>query len=76
MMVAILMTTSCSNHLSKSLSKDQLQKYIDTLPEYPKANTFTKEERIRIASMPTRFKTFVDEMLVLYKCAKFNECKK
>jgi hypothetical protein len=62
--------------LSKSLSKDQLQKYINTLPEYPKASTFTRKERIRIASMPTRFKTFVDEMLVLYKCAKFNECKK
>ena len=76
MTLVILMTTSCSNRLNKSLSQNQLQQYIDMLPDYPRRSTFTKEEQIRIARVPLRFKTFVDQMLVLYKCAKYNECNK
>lgn len=76
MIMVILMTTSCSNRLNKSLSQNQLQQYIDTLPDYPRRSTFTKEEQRRIARVPLRFKTFVDQMLVLYKCAKYNECNK
>ena len=75
-MVAILMMTSCSKPLSKSLSQEQLQEYINTLPEYPKRNTFSKKEQKRIASTPVRFKTWAEQMLILYKCAKFNECNK
>jgi len=62
--------------LSKSLSQEQLQEYINTLPEYPKRNTFSKKEQKRIASTPVRFKTWAEQMLILYKCAKFNECNK
>ena len=76
MMVAILMMTSCSKPLSKSLSQEQLQEYINTLPEYPKRETFSKEEQKRIALTPVRFKVWAEQMLVLYKCAKFNECNK
>jgi hypothetical protein len=76
MMAVILMTISCSNRLNKNLSKDQLQNYIDTLPEYPRTSSFTREERLRIARTPFRFKNWVDQMLALYKCAKFNECNK
>ena len=76
MIAVILMTTSCSNRLNKSLSQEQLQQYIDALPDYPRRSTFTKEEQRRIAQVPLRFKTFVDQMLVLYKCAIYNECNK
>jgi len=74
--MAILMTTSCSKPLSKSLSQEQLQEYINTLPEYPKRETFSIEEQRKIALTPVRFKVWAEQMLVLYKCAKFNECKK
>jgi len=76
MMVVILMMTSCSKPLSKSLSQEQLQEYINTLPDYPRRNTFSKEEQKRIALTPVRFKVWAEQMLVLYKCAKFNECNK
>ena len=44
-MMAILMMTSCSKPLSKSLSQKQLQEYINTLPDYPRRNTFNKKEQ-------------------------------
>ncbi len=45
MIAVILMTTTCSKPLSKSLSKAQLKEYTDLLPEHPKRNTFTLEEQ-------------------------------
>jgi len=73
-MTVILMMTSCSKPLSKSLSQEQLQEYINTLPEYPKRNTFSKKEQKRIASTPVRFKTWAEQMLIFYKCLKNNNC--
>ncbi len=75
MMVVILMMTSCSKPLSKSLSQEQLQEYINTLPDYPRRNTFSKEEQKRIASTPIQFKIWAEQMLIFYKSLKNNNEK-
>ena len=74
-MMAILMMTSCSKPLSKSLSQEQLQEYINTLPDYPRRNTFSKEEQKKIASTPVRFKIWAEQMLIFYKSLKNNNEK-
>jgi len=61
--------------LSKSLSQEQLQEYINTLPDYPRRNTFSKEEQKKIASTPVRFKTWAEQMLIFYKSLKNNNEK-
>ena len=73
-MTVILMMTSCSKPLSKSLSQEQLQEYINTLPDYPRRNTFSKEEQKKIASTPIQFKIWAEQMLIFYKCLKNNNC--
>jgi len=74
-MAVILMMTSCSKHLSKSLSQEQLQEYINTLPDYPRRNTFSKEEQKKIASTPIQFKIWAEQMLIFYKSLKNNNEK-
>ena len=74
-MAVILMMTSCSKPLSKSLSQEQLQEYINTLPDYPRRNTFSKEEQKKIASTPVQFKIWAEQMLIFYKSLKNNNEK-
>ena len=69
------MMTSCSKPLSKSLSQEQLQEYINTLPDYPRRNTFSEEEQKKIASTPVRFKIWAEQMLIFYKSLKNNNEK-
>ncbi len=38
----ILIMTSCSKNLNKSLSHEQLQQYIDAFPDYPKLEILIK----------------------------------
>ena len=74
MTLVILMTTTCSKPLSKSLSQAQLKEYTDLLPDYPKRDTFTKEERRRIAKTPERFKDWVVEVIKYSNCVKYSIC--
>lgn len=76
MILVILMMISCSNRLNNNLSKEQLQEYINELPDYPRRDTFTQEEQKRIASAPIRFKIWADEIVVYIKCTKYQECNK
>lgn len=73
-MTAILIMTSCSKSLNKSLSNEQLQEYIDTLPDYPRLENFDKNEQIKIASLPPLFKDWAFETIKILKCLKQNLC--
>ena len=74
MTLVILMTTTCSKSLSKSLSQAQLKEYTDLLPDYPKRDTFTKEEQKRIAMVPKRLKDWVVEVIKYSNCVKYQIC--
>lgn len=74
MIVVILMTTTCSKPLSKSLSQEQFNEYTDLLPEYPKRDTFTKEEQRRIAMVPKRLKDWAVGVIKYSNCVKYQIC--
>ena len=74
MIAVILMTTTCSKPLSKSLSKAQLQEYVELLPDYPKRDTFTKEEQKRIAMVPKRLKDWAVGVIKYSNCIKYEIC--
>ena len=74
MTLVILMTTTCSEPLSKSLSQAQLQEYTDLLPDYPKRDTFTKQEQRRIARTPERFKDWAFGVIKYSNCVKYQIC--
>ena len=74
MTLVILMTTTCSKPLSKSLSQEQLKEYTDLLPDYPKRDTFTKQEQRRIARTPERFKDWAVQMIEYSNCSKYSIC--
>ena len=73
--MAILITTSCSKSLNKSLSHEQLQQYIDAFPDYPRLANFDKNEQKRIASLPPLFKDWAFETIKILKCLKQNLCE-
>jgi len=73
--MAILITTSCSKSLNKSLSHEQLQEYIETIPEHPKLENFDKNDQIKIASLPPIFKEWIYEIIIFTKCLKQNKCE-
>ena len=68
------MTTTCSKPLSKSLSRAQLKEYNDLLPDYPKRDTFTKQEQRRIAMVPKRLKDWVVGVIKYSNCIKYEIC--
>jgi len=72
--LVILMMTSCSKPLSKSLSREQLKEYTELLPDYPKRDTFTEEEQKRIAKTPTRLKKWAVEVIEYSNCIKYSIC--
>lgn len=74
MTLVILMTTTCSKPLSKSLSQAQLKEYTDLLPDYPKRDTFTKQEQRRIARTPERFKDWAVGVIKYSNCVKYQIC--
>ena len=74
MIAVILMTTTCSKPLSKSLSQAQLKEYTDLLPDYPKRDTFTKQEQRRIAMVPKRLKDWAVEVIKYSNCIKYEIC--
>ena len=74
MTLVILMTTTCSKPLSKSLSQAQLKEYTDLLPDYPKRDTFTKQEQRRIAMTPERFKDWAVGVIKYSNCVKYQIC--
>lgn len=74
MIAVILMTTTCSKPLSKSLSQAQLKEYTDLLPEHPKRNTFTLEEQKRIALLPKSFKDWAVGVIKYSNCVKYEIC--
>ena len=74
MTLVILMTTTCSKPLSKSLSQAQLKEYTDLLPEHPKRNTFTLEEQKRIALLPKSFKDWAVQVIKYSNCVKYQIC--
>lgn len=74
MTLVILMTTTCSKPLSKSLSQAQLKEYTDLLPEHPKRNTFTLEEQKRIALLPKSFKDWAVQVIEYSNCLKYQIC--
>ena len=74
MTLVILMTTTCSEPLSKSLSQAQLKEYTDLLPDYPKRDTFTKQEQRRIARTPERFKDWAFGVIKYSNCVKYQIC--
>ena len=75
--LAIILTTiSCSsNSNKKSLSEQQFQDYVDLFPDYPRLDKFSKEDKIKIASLPPIFKEWVFETLKIVKCLKNNLCE-
>jgi len=73
--MAILIMTSCSKSLNKSLSHEQLQEYIKTIPDYPKLENFDKNDQIKIASLPPIFKEWIYEIVIFTKCLKQNKCE-
>jgi hypothetical protein len=73
--LAILMMTSCSKSLNKTLSQEQFQEVVDKIPEAPKLDAFNIEEQKRIALLPPLFKQWVYEMLLIIKCLKHNQCE-
>lgn len=74
MIIIILVTLSlisCSSSSNKkSLSEQQLEKYISRFPEYPKLETFNEQDQIKIASLPEAFKIWATDTLVAIKCLK------
>ena len=74
MIAVILMTTTCSKPLSKSLSRAQLKEYNDLLPDYPKRDTFTKQEQRRIAMVPKRLKDWAVGVIKYSNCIKYEIC--
>ena len=74
MIAVILMTTTCSKPLSKSLSQAQLKEYTDLLPDYPKRDTFTKQEQRRIAMVPKRLKDWAVGVIKYSNCVKYQIC--
>ena len=74
MIAVILMTTTCSKPLSKSLSRAQLKEYTDLLPDYPKRDTFTKQEQRRIAMVPKRLKDWAVGVIKYSNCVKYQIC--
>ncbi len=69
--LATLSLISCSsNSNKKSLSEQQLDEYISMFPEYPKLETFSKRDQIRIASVPESFKVWATDTLIAVKCLK------
>lgn len=74
MIAVILMTTTCSKPLSKSLSQAQLKEYADLLPDYPKRDTFTKEEQKKIAMVPKRLKDWAVAVIKYTNCVKYQIC--
>ena len=74
MTLVILMTTTCSKPLSKNLSRAQLKEYVELLPDYPKRDTFTKEEQKRIAMVPKRLKDWAVAVIKYSNCIKYEIC--
>lgn len=74
MIAVILMTTTCSKPLSKSLSQAQLKEYNDLLPDYPKRDSFTKQEQRRIAMVPKRLKDWAVGVIKYSNCIKYEIC--
>lgn len=74
MIAVILMTTTCSKPLSKSLSQAQLKEYNDLLPDYPKRDTFTKQEQRRIAMTPKPLKDWAVGVIKYTNCVKYQIC--
>ncbi len=74
MILVILMTTTCSKPSNKSLSQAQLQEYVKLLPDYPKRDTFTKQEQKRIAMIPKRLKDWLVEVVKYSNCVKYSIC--
>ena len=74
MTLVILMTTTCSKPSNKSLSQAQLQEYVKLLPDYPKRDTFTKQEQRRIARTPERFKDWAFGVIKYSNCVKYQIC--
>lgn len=68
------MTTTCSKPSNKSLSQAQLQEYVKLLPDYPKRDTFTKQEQRRIARTPERFKDWAFGVIKYSNCVKYQIC--
>ena len=74
MLVALIMI-SCSKNSTRALSQEQFQQVVDKIPDYPKREFFTKEDQIKIASLPPIFKQWVYEMVIFSKCLKQNKCE-
>lgn len=74
-LLTILLTTSCCNRYKTSLSQEQVANLANTLPDYPKLNTFTIKEQEYIAGIPSPLKIYITEVVAITKCIKNNKCK-
>jgi len=74
-LLLILMTTSCCNRYKTSLSQEQVANLANTLPDYPKLNTFTIKEQEYIAGIPAPLKIYITEVVEITKCIKNQKCK-
>lgn len=74
-LLAILVTTSCCKPWNnKSLTEKQYSEFIATIPDYPRLDLFTLEEKKRIASMPPLFKEYNLKIIAWTKCNKNKIC--
>jgi len=63
------MTTSCCKPCNnKSLTEKQYKEIEQTIPDYPRLDLFTIEERKRIASLPPLYKEYNLKILNWTKC--------
>ena len=51
-----------------------IKEYNDLLPNYPKRDTFTKEEQKRIAMVPKRLKDWAVGVIKYSNCVKYEIC--
>lgn len=69
------MTTSCCKPCNnKSLTEKQYREIEQTIPDYPRLDLFTIEERKRIASLPPLYKEYNLKIINWTKCQKQNKC--
>lgn len=69
-----LLTSCCKNYNNHNLTEKQTQEIFALLPDAPKLENFTEEEKIKIASLPFLFKNWAYETIKVSKCVKYNKC--
>lgn len=74
-MLLIIATTSCCKPYRTSLTKEQIDKFVVEMPDYPKKETFSDAEQKYIAGIPTPLKIYIFEAVQITKCIKYNKCE-